>query len=837
MMKRIVATQFDIDSISKLFVCIILLFCFCGCADRSDDSSANTELGDIAFKIVLQKRSVQNTDGVSFSYMAKADAGDDGIDHIRVRVYDGETLLKEGGPWSWSAGSGTIEGIQPGTGRDVVVLVNDADQHVLYRGEASGIDITAGQTSNAGAIECNSFIPRPSSPSNDATVYTDLFESRWAAITGAGSYGLVISENEDLSSPVIDIETAEVSYQPTGLAPSTTYYWCISALDKHGHPSAGSDIQRFTTQALSSVSQVTDFAINFGIDPKMLEFAWEIEQSGAIDHFRLDVDPDGASGFVAINEASNIKATEYTLSIPVHLTDWENALYRVVALDSGNNELDTSEELSLSGRVNSEQVIGYLKASNTGAGDLFGYQVVLSSDGGTLAVGALDEASAATDIGGTQDDNSAAEAGAVYVYTRDSSGVWSQQSYVKASNTGVGDYFGGRVALSSDGSTLAVGAPVEASAATGIDGNQADNSTSYAGAVYVYTRGSSGVWSQQSYVKASNTGADDRFGGSVSLSSDGSTLAVGALGEASAAVGVGGTQNDNSAAEAGAVYVYTRDSSGVWSQQSYVKASNTGADDRFGGSVSLSSDGSTLAVGAGGEASTATDIGGTQADNSAADAGAVYVYTRDSSGVWSQQAYVKASNTGADDRFGGSVSLSSNGNTLAVGAQYEDSAATGIGGTQADNSAAEAGAVYVYTRDSSDTWAQQAYVKASNTDADDFFGHRVALSSDGNTLAISAWGEFSTATGIGGNQADNGAENAGAVYVYTRDSTGVWTHHAYVKAGNTGGEDHFGAGGMALSLDGSTLAVGAWGEDSAATGIGGNQADNSAENAGAVYLY
>ncbi|MDW8373921.1 MAG: FG-GAP repeat protein, partial [Planctomycetota bacterium] len=73
----------------------------------------------------------------------------------------------------------------------------------------------------------------------------------------------------------------------------------------------------------------------------------------------------------------------------------------------------------------------------------------------------------------------------------------------------------------------------------------------------------------------------------------------------------------------------------------------------------------------------------------------VYVFVR-SGGVWSQQAYIKASNTGADDWFGYSVALSADGNTLAVGAPYEESNATGIGGNQNDNSAADSGAVYLF---------------------------------------------------------------------------------------------------------------------------------------------
>jgi trimeric autotransporter adhesin len=127
--------------------------------------------------------------------------------------------------------------------------------------------------------------------------------------------------------------------------------------------------------------------------------------------------------------------------------------------------------------------------------------------------------------------------------------------------------------------------------------------------------------------------------------------------------------------------------------------------------------------------------------------------------------YVKASNTGAGDEFGWSVALSADGDTLAVGAPLEDSNATGVNGDGANNDASNSGAVYVFTRAGA-TWAQQAYVKASNTGANDRFGHSVALSADGDTLAVGAYFEDSNATGVNGDQDNNAASNSGAVYLY-----------------------------------------------------------------------
>ena len=403
----------------------------------------------------------------------------------------------------------------------------------------------------------------------------------------------------------------------------------------------------------------------------------------------------------------------------------------------------------------------YVKASNTGSVDRFGFSVSLSSDGNTLAVGAYGEDSEATGVGGNDALNGAGLSGAVYVFSRSGS-TWSQQAYVKASNTEASDNFGRSVSLSLDGNTLAVGANGEDSDATGINGNEALSGASASGAVYVFSR--SGVtWSQQAYVKASNTEADDNFGISVSLSLDGNTLAVGANGEDSEATGIDGNETVNGASASGAVYVYSR--SGVtWSQQAYVKASNTEADDNFGASVSISSDGNTLVVGADGEDSGATGVDGNETLNGTFSSGAVYVFSRSGS-TWSQQAYVKASNTELDDNFGASVSISSDGSTLAVGATGEDSEASGIDGDGTVNGASASGAAYVFSRSGS-TWSQQAYFKASNTEADDNYGASVSSSSDGSTVVVAADGEDSEATGVEGDETVNGASASGAVYMY-----------------------------------------------------------------------
>jgi HJR/Mrr/RecB family endonuclease len=559
-------------------------------------------------------------------------------------------------------------------------------------------------------------------------------------------------------------------------------------------------------------------AIAYGL--KTLNFTWSAVEGAST--YRFFERTDAAAPFSPVG--GPLTATSMSQQISVLLHQKLNASYAVQACNAdGCGGMSTAVQPDLN------QAIGYVKASNTEADDRFGREVALSADGSTLAVATIREASDATGVNGDQTSNAAANAGAVYVFSR-TAGIWTQQAYLKASNTRAGHFFGASLALSADGGTLAVGAMSEDSSAVGINGDQTPGAVPNAGAVYVFTR-IGGDWLQQAYVKASNTDRYDGFGGHLAISADGNTLAVGATGEGSDAAGINGDELDNNAAYAGAVYVFLR-AGGTWTQQAYVKASNSQGSDIFGASVALSADGNTLAVGANLEHSGALGVGGDQWDETASFAGAVYVFTR--SGVtWSQQAYVKASNTQADALFGKSLALSADGNTLAVGAIGESSSATGIDGDQGNRTAIQAGAVYVFTR-AGGAWSQQAYVKASNTARNNGFGETVALSGDGNTMVVGAIHEAGDAKGINGS-AGNTAPSSGAAYVFARAGT-TWTQSAYLKASNTQANDQFGSS-LALSADGTTLVAGAPQEGSKAVGIQGNQSNEGAPNAGAVYVY
>jgi hypothetical protein len=255
-----------------------------------------------------------------------------------------------------------------------------------------------------------------------------------------------------------------------------------------------------------------------------------------------------------------------------------------------------------------------------------GNSVSLSGDGNTLASGGIF-------------DNS--NVGAVWVFTR-SMGMWEQQgSKLVGSGAVIGAvgycYQGTSVSLNFDGSTLA-------------SGGAEDNS--HIGAVWVYMRSASGMWTQQSTKLVGNgiTGTISNQGTSVSLSSDGNTLASGGQVDGGGYVG--------------AVWVFTRND-GIWTQQGS-KLVGTGAmgETYQGTSVSLTADGNML-------------VSGGRRDNSYV--GAVWVFTRSTGGMWAQQGSKLVGTGGVGISLQGySVSMSSDGSTLADGGFYDNSFTGGV---------------------------------------------------------------------------------------------------------------------------------------------------------------
>ena len=349
-----------------------------------------------------------------------------------------------------------------------------------------------------------------------------------------------------------------------------------------------------------------------------------------------------------------------------------------------------------------------------------------------------------------EQDDSAGNAGAAYFFRYDPTlnagkGAWTQIQYIKSDSPQVGDNFGMDVDISADNLSLVVGASGYAQ---------------FKGAAYLFTRSNSSTeqWAFKTALVSSSTSALELSQMGAAVATDGVTVAAGAPGK-----------NTNT----GAVHIFERNASGVWVEVDILKPSDTTAQS-FGTSIAI--DGDTMLIG------------------DPAGAGAAYVFRRDASGLWNESQKLTASNPDGSDRFGYRVAIE--GDTLVVGAPQEGS---GDPANEADNSLLSPGAAYVFTRDTTNNWSQEAYLKAAVPAAGMRFGNSVAIR-NGNiaigapvgsgsayvfsrtasgwenvgTLALSSSIRFGTSIGIAGNQVivgepganTDGVTGSGAVHVF-----------------------------------------------------------------------
>lgn len=396
-----------------------------------------------------------------------------------------------------------------------------------------------------------------------------------------------------------------------------------------------------------------------------------------------------------------------------------------------------------------------------------------------------------------------------------------QQGYLKSLNPMENAEFGRNLAL--EGNTLVVA-------------SQGENQET--GAVYVFERVGL-TWNNPVRLQASDASAGGTFAHAVAISED--TIVIGAH---SWTLDVG----------QGAVYIFVR-KDGSWVEQAkLLQPTSDGVDDCFGCAVAIS--GNRLAVAASREDG---------ANDSLMDSGAVYVFVRNN-GLWTQEAYIKSPTGAAFVHFGVSVSIL--GDRIAVGSPWasgkngavhlferngiewlhkssytsgayqsyfgvavalsEDALAVGA---MLENVPSEmAGAVYIFDQISSGL-KQPVRLQPHIVDANDQFGYDLALA--GNVLLVGAPREDGSGTGINSDSSLNNAEYAGAAYLFRRQG-GVWVQEAYIKASNTEVLDSF---GESVAMSGATYAIGAFLEKSNASGVDGNQADNSLYGAGAVYTF
>lgn len=338
-------------------------------------------------------------------------------------------------------------------------------------------------------------------------------------------------------------------------------------------------------------------------------------------------------------------------------------------------------------------------------------------------------------VGADDSNNGIGFTGSGYVRVyQNQSGNWVQ---IGQKIEGIADFdeFGYAISLSADGTVLAIGASAYSPLLA----------TPNVGRVKIYQY-QSGNWVQ---VGQDIDGEDsaDYFGYSISLSSDGNKIAIGAP--------VNG---------AGYTKVY-ENQSGTWTQVGQ-KINGEAVGDQSGFFVSLSSDGNVVAIGADSN------------DGNGVDAGHVRVY-QDQSGVWTQIGQ-DINGEASEDFFGLSVSLSANGNIVAIG---------GIGN---DGNGTDSGHVRIFENQSG-TWTQIGQ-DIDGEAAGDQSGFFISLSSDGSIVAI------------GADSNDGNGIDSGHVRVYQNQS-GVWTQIGSDINGEAASD--FSGQSVALSANGAIVAIGA----------------------------
>jgi len=312
------------------------------------------------------------------------------------------------------------------------------------------------------------------------------------------------------------------------------------------------------------------------------------------------------------------------------------------------------------------------------------------------------------------------------------------------------------------------------------------------------------------------------FGYSVTLSSDGDRVAVGAPSES--------TSPDDGKCWAweswlppgefceysGAAYVFAFDSSG-WYPEAYIKDQAKVMWGAFGDTVIFSDSGDVLAIGAPGQITV-----------NPAEIGRVNIYKFDAD-EWAHNASLYSYlDYWYHATFIDLLALSGDGTTLATVFALE------VGIEDPNETPIYECIVRVYRYEGLE-WTEQDEIWSDNPRYRcNIWQWHGDISWDGNIIAAGGYDDASDAVGIGGDRSNTAAEESGAVDVIKFNGQ-EWVT-TYVNASNTGAFDSFGRS-VALSADGNTLVIGAGGEDSGATGINGDQSDNSAESSGAVYVY
>ncbi|WP_179020669.1 T9SS type A sorting domain-containing protein [Winogradskyella forsetii] len=405
------------------------------------------------------------------------------------------------------------------------------------------------------------------------------------------------------------------------------------------------------------------------------------------------------------------------------------------------------------------------RASN----DSFGFSVAM--DGDYAIVGARD------------DDFSSSLMGSAYIFKKDTNGNWMEHQKISASDKRQFDFFGNSVSISNN--YMIIGA-------RGQDYDQnGNNFENAAGAAYIFENDGNGNWNQTQKIVASDRGDTFQavFGETVAIS--GNYAVVNAALEDT---GLAGQPILN---EAGACYIFERDSNGVWNEVQKIVSSDRDANERWG-DLATAISGDTIAIGA--KKESLDDSG----ENEILSSGAVYFFQCDTNGVWIEIQKIVASDREQGEWFGESLSI--DGNTIVVGAGSEY--LTGNTNTQY-------GAVYIFEKNDIGLWVETQKMRPSYLDHQSKFGHSVAI--DNDNIIVRAY------------RMDIGsASDGGAAFIFNKDSFGVWNQVASVYDNDAIVSDEF---GFSVAISDNYAIVGAHKEDEDEVNL------NTLTSAGSAFIF
>lgn len=302
---------------------IFLLSACSGGDGSSGDSTYDT--GSLNFHVVYHE-----TKGRSQPQAAVMDCAGLSVATVEAAVYDeNDAFLAGGGPWNCDVGQGTIASVSAGVDRTVAVFGKEADGNIIFSGEKSGIQVDANRENDAGSIDCHAFIPSLQTPLEGSVVDVGAMDLGWDDVAGAAKYRVVVSENGDLSDPVVIDTTTAATYSPSGLSNTETYYWQVFAIDSDGNSGAGSQIWSFNgSEAFVASLQAPpdESVVNVG----SVDLKWD-DVSGAAEYQVIISENSGLAN--PIIEDTSTTST-YT---PSGLSNTMIYYWQVFAIDSDGN--------------------------------------------------------------------------------------------------------------------------------------------------------------------------------------------------------------------------------------------------------------------------------------------------------------------------------------------------------------------------------------------------------------------------------------------------------------------------------------------------------------------